>query len=216
VTTKLTHGRLSLALHDLKAGDGRPLLVLHGLGLRAPDPLPEVLASWPGPVHGLDFTGHGSSTLPAGGGYTAEALLGDADVALAHLGRPTVVGFGLGGYVALLLAGSRPTDVRGTVIADGPGLAGGGSRPGSASVVTVAPPAAVPPDPFALAELARDVRPPDYATSFCRQATHLSELPVPVFVTARLRPDWLAAIVAEPGVEQLALAEALSRCATYE
>ena len=36
---------------------------------------------WPGPVYGLDFTGHGASTVPVGGGYSAEMLLADADTA---------------------------------------------------------------------------------------------------------------------------------------
>ena len=33
----------------------------------------------------LDFTGHGLSTIPPGGGYNAEILLADADIALAAL-----------------------------------------------------------------------------------------------------------------------------------
>jgi pimeloyl-ACP methyl ester carboxylesterase len=208
----LRHGRINLALHELRPGPGRPLLLLHGLGERSPDDVPSGAAAWPGPVHGLDFTGHGRSDVPAGGGYTSEHLLSDADVALAALGPATVLGRGLGGYVALLLAGSRPTEVRGAVIADGPGLAGGGSRPGSASVITVEGATTTPPDPFALAELARDVRPPDYAASFARQATHLSGLDWPISVAARLRPDWLAAVAHELGVQDATVQDAL---ATY-
>ena len=37
----------------------------------------------------LDFTGHGQSTIPAGGGYNAEILLADADIALAALAGET-------------------------------------------------------------------------------------------------------------------------------
>ena len=55
--------------------------------------------------------------------------MGDADVALAHLGAATVLGRGLGAYVALLIAGARPHLVRGAVLCDGPGLAGGGIGP---------------------------------------------------------------------------------------
>ena len=80
----------------------RPLLLLHGLGERSRC---HVFAGWPGPVYGLDFTGHGASTIPAGGGYSAEILLADADAAVRHLGEVTVAGRGLGAYVALLLAG---------------------------------------------------------------------------------------------------------------
>ena len=57
---------------------------------------------WPGPVVGLDFVGHGASSIPNGGGYSAEILLADADTALRHLGEVTVAGRGLGAYIALL------------------------------------------------------------------------------------------------------------------
>ena len=55
-------------------GTGRPLLLLHGLGERSPTAVPDHLAAWPGPVWALDFTGHGASSVPRGGGYTAEML----------------------------------------------------------------------------------------------------------------------------------------------
>ena len=47
----------------------------------------------------------------------------------AHLGPATLHGRGLGAYVALLTAGARPDLVRGAVLDDGPGLAGGGAEP---------------------------------------------------------------------------------------
>ena len=55
--------------------------------------------------------------------------MGDVDAALAHLGPSTVLGRGLGAYIALLIAGARPDLVRGAVLADGPGLVGGGREP---------------------------------------------------------------------------------------
>ncbi len=198
-TTWLDHNRVRLALHTLRAAPGRPLLLLHGLGERSPDTVPAALAAWPGPIHALDFTGHGRSTLPTGGGYTAEILMADADAALRHLGTATVVGRGLGGYVALLVAGARPTSVRGAVIADGPGLSGGPSDPTSQSVLAVRR-ADTAPDPYALVELGRDLRPPDYSTTFARAAVELSGLHSPIVVVARFRPAWLAAIVDQPGV----------------
>lgn len=205
------HGKVSLALHELRGGRGPSLLVLHGLGERAPATLPPALDAWTGPVHALDFTGHGASTVPSGGGYTAEILMADADAALAHLGPVTVVGRGLGGYVALLVAGARHGEVRGAIIADGPGLDGGGVAPGSPTIFSVDPDAVAPPDPYALVELSRDVRPPDYATRYVRQAIQATDPPEPITVAAVVRPAWLAAVVAEPGVVTASVAEALAR-----
>ena len=169
------------------------------------------LEAWPGPVWGLDLTGHGQSTVPQGGGYTAELLMADADAALAELGEVTIHGRGLGAYVALLIAGARPTLVRGAVLADGPGLAGGGPTPGSPSVIPAVRTATPVPDPFALLELSRDVRPPDYAASFVRQAVQLSGLDSPIAVAAVTRPPWLAEVIEEPGVITLPAQEALAR-----
>lgn len=218
-TVHLTHVAVELALHRLRDGNGRPLLVLHGLGEHTPDEVPRHLAAWPGPVWGLDLTGHGQSTLPASGGYTAEILMADVDHALAHLGEATVFGRGLGAYIALLIAGARPHLVCGAILADGPGLAGGGPTP--ASPVAVRPvlgpdgPDARP-DPYALVELARDVRPGDYAATFARHAVEHAGLDTPVTVTGVVRPPWLAAVVDLPGVAVDTVPGALARYARVE
>jgi pimeloyl-ACP methyl ester carboxylesterase len=216
----IRHNRVELALHELRtdaaSGDGegsrRPLLHLHGLGERSPAWVPPQLAAWRGPVWALDFSGHGASAVPAGGGYVCEVLMGDADHALAHLGEATVFGRGLGAYVALLIAGGRPGLVRGAILADGPGLAGGGPTPGSPVILPPAFGADQPsvPDPLALGELARDVRPPDYATTFARQAATLSGLDTAIAVVGANRPEWLAAVCNEPGVVECTLDEALT------
>jgi pimeloyl-ACP methyl ester carboxylesterase len=212
---ELRHNRVTLALHGLRAeGADRPLLLLHGLGDRSPTVLPVWAESWTGPIWALDFTGHGASTLPVGGGYTAEVLMADADAALAYLGRATVVGRGLGAYVALLIAGARPHLVRGAVLCDGPGLAGGGTEPASTIILRGLPTTDATPDAWALAELSRDVRPTDYATSFARQATQLSGLDWPIAVCARWRVPWLHAVASEPGVLDTTLPEALAHYAT--
>lgn len=205
----LRHSRVELALHRLREGAGRPLLLLHGLGERSPARPPAELAPWPGPIWALDFTGHGDSTLPRGGGYTGEILMGDADAAISELGEVTLRGRGLGAWVALLAAGARPREVRGAILGDGPGLAGGGARPGSPSIPYVDPAAAAPPDPFALVELTRDVRPPEYATAYVRLANELSGLARPYCVCAVERPEWLRAVLEEPGVEATTLSAAL-------
>ena len=122
--TLLYHGKIELALHELRAGSGRPLLFVHGLAERAPREVPPELLAWPGPVVAIDLTGHGDSTIPKGGGYHPEVLMGDLDAALARLGPATLIGRGLGGYLAVMIAGGRPTQVRGAIVLDGPGMAG--------------------------------------------------------------------------------------------
>ena len=218
--TMLRHGKVELALHHLRdatAAGGRPLLVLHGLGEAAPRSAPRWTDGWPGPVAALDFTGHGESTIPRGGGYTAELLLGDADAALNALtdGDPaqsiTVVGRGLGAYVALQLAGARAAQVHGAILVDGPGLAGGPTGPTSQSFFSL-PASGTPPDPYALVELGRDLRPPDYATLFVRLSLAGSDLDEPIAVASVFRPDWLDAVAREHGVLQATLDEAM---ATY-
>lgn len=207
--TRLTHYRVQLALHQLRGGSGRALLLLHGLGEQSPSSVPAWAAEWPGPVHALDFTGHGASGVPAGGGYSAEIMLADADIALESLGVATVVGRGLGAYVALLLAGARPKSVRGAVLCDGPGLWGGPTGPTSSSVVVLEP-SATTPDPYALFELSRDLRPRDYAALFARLAVEHSGLLEPITVVAVLRPPWLDAVVDEVGVAEGTIASAVA------
>lgn len=216
---ELRHNRAQLALHTVRAGAGavRPLLMLHGLGERTPDTPPRYLDVWPGPVFGLDFTGHGRSTRPVGGGYTAEILMADVDAALAHLGEVTILGRGLGAYIALLAAGARPELVHGIVLADGPGLVGGGIRPGSPYVLSLVPDAEdSAPDSYALFELSRDVRPPDYAQEYVRQIMQWSGLEHPIAVATVTRPEWLDAVVAEPGVVELDLRAALELFAAVD
>jgi pimeloyl-ACP methyl ester carboxylesterase len=208
----LRHGRVELALHRLRDGDGHPLLILHGLGEASPATVPVYVGDgWSGPVWALDFTGHGRSTVPAGaGGYSAETFMSDVDAALAHLGPATVLGRGLGAYVALLISGARPNLVLGAILADGPGLLGGGSGPLGAHVVTIDRAPGEAPDPYAIVELTRDTRPPDYATSFVHLVNNGSELATPLTVAALVRPPWLEAVVREPGVQEATIAEGLA------
>jgi pimeloyl-ACP methyl ester carboxylesterase len=209
--TILRHNAVELALHHLagEADGGRPLLLLHGLGERAPATTPDWAERWRGPVHALDFTGHGQSTIPTGGGYSAEVLMADADVALAAIGPSTIVGEGLGAYIALLIAGARPQLVKGAVLCDGPGLFGGGIGPTSATILAVVDKPG-PPDPWAMTELSRDVRPPDYAASFVRAALQQSGVSWPFAVCARWRPPWLEAVAMEQGVLEVWLDEAIA------
>lgn len=205
----LQHNRIELALWELRSGTGRPLLLLHGLGEDATKVQRSELDAWEGPVHALDFTGHGASSVAAGGGYFCEVLMADADIALQHLGSATVVGRGLGGYIALLIAGARPEQVRGSVILDGPGLHGGGPAPTSLDLNRPAQTGETP-DPVALTELTRDIRPPDYARTFAWQASALSGMDSAIAVGAVNRPPWLAEVASQPGVVECDLAAALA------
>jgi pimeloyl-ACP methyl ester carboxylesterase len=135
--------------------------------------------------------------------------MADADVALSFLGPSTVVGHGLGAYIALLIAGARPQLVKGAVLCDGPGLFGGGVGPMSATILAGLDQPG-PPDPWAMVELTRDVRPPDYAANFVRAALQLSGLSWPFAVCARWRPPWLEAVAAEQGVLEVWLDEAIA------
>lgn len=215
--TTVRHNKVDLAMHRLRDAHepaARPLLLLHGLGEETPGTVPSWVESWRGAVVGLDFTGHGRSTIPRAGGYTAELLLGDADAALGALvvdspdGMITVLGRGLGGYIALQLAGARASQVHGAIVLDGPGLAGGPTGPTSQSFFSLDTHGEVP-DPYALVELGRDLRPPDYVRAFVRLATDGSDLDEPVAVCSVFRPEWLEAVAGEPGVMDVPLAEAL-------
>lgn len=211
-TDLLRNGSLRLALHTLAEGDGsaHPLLLLHGLGERSPASRPAWTAAWPGDVLALDFTGHGASDVPIGGGYMPETLMSDVDAVIADRGPLTIVGRGLGAWIALLIAGARTASVRGVVLADGSGLAGGGPHPPSPYVTVLGPGDGSTPDPYALIELSRDVRPPDYALDYLRFALEESELETPVIVSARIRPEWLVSIAGDVSVVEAPLAEAVA------
>lgn len=213
--TFVRHGKSELAVHEVRAGDGPAALVLHGLGERADNILTRVVTErWKGgAVWALDFLGHGASKRPAGGGYTCELLMADADAALRLIGPATVFGRGIGAYVAVLIAGARPDLVRGAVVCDGPGLFGGGPSPSSPVVVSLPRASELPPDapdPFAMLELARDVRPPDYAANFARQSLSLSPVDQPITVVAMARPDWLSPVLGQPGVGEASLDDAFT------
>lgn len=220
-TIAVAHAGATLALHRLR--DAPPhapaLLCLHGLGRATPhEPEPE-FDRWPGSIWGLDFTGHGESTIPGGGGYTAEVLMADTNMALVHLreqvglSRIALFGRGLGAYIALLTVGARPDLTGAAILDDGHGLAGGGPAPHSPAVIGPPPGADLTstPDPFALVELATDIRPADYATTYARLAVERSPETQPIALVGVVRPPWLAAVEADPGVITTTLDDALAR-----
>jgi pimeloyl-ACP methyl ester carboxylesterase len=173
--TSIRHGRVSIALHELRAAPGPTLLCLHALGGSAAD-FRSAAGLWPGRVVALDFAGHGGSDPLRGGGYYPEILAGDADAVLAHTGAAHLLGAGVGAYVALLLAGGRPDLVPAALLLPGAGLDGGGVAPDHATDTErrwtdLAPP--LPGCDPAVRRLERDLRPPDYAIAFALAARRL-------------------------------------------
>jgi pimeloyl-ACP methyl ester carboxylesterase len=171
---RLAHSRLEIELHELSRGEGKPLLLLHQLYGTAAD-WSEGFASWRGPVHALDFAGHGRSQWVKGGAYTPEILAGDVDAALRHIGPAALVGAGIGAYVALLVAAARRDAVTAAVLLPGLGLDGRGAVPDfdepSQSIADLAEPRSDC-DPMVVF-LERDIRPLDYVEPFARQAQRL-------------------------------------------
>lgn len=208
---KLEHGRVALELHALREAEGMPLLLLHALGGSDADWTTEAARAawrvWPGPVHALDFAGHGASSPITGSGYTPEFFLADADIALEAIGgRGAIMAAGIGAYAALLLAGSRPAEVGGALLQPGRGLAGGGTAPDWSRIVH-ADEWSVRSEAFAteyaqgtdpeVSQCEIDLRPLDYVESFATRARAL------LFSSALSDSDapawWLAARQASGG-----------------
>ena len=205
----LRHNRIDLALHQLRGRRrAAPLLLLHGLGERSPGGRADAGRRGPARCAALDFTGHGGSTIPVGGGYTAEILHGRR-----RRRRSADLGHGDG-------ARARPRRLRRPAASPGPGrprarrdplptapgLLGGPAFPTSPRAVSCRRhEAPAPPDPFALAELSRDVRPPDYAAATCawRAPVPADE---PIACAPLVEPPWLEAVAAEPGVRETTVA----------
>ena len=196
---RIKHGRVSLQLHELVRRPGVPLLLLHALSGSSAD-WGEAPATWPGAVFALDFAGHGHSESVVGGAYYAELLAGDADAALAHIGRAALVGAGLGAYVTLLLAGARRDDVPAALLLPGAGLGGGGALPDfqrECPQFVVGERQVGGCDPLVHA-LDRDVRPVDYAEPFARAARRLL-----LVEDGTPRPPWWEAARGSPSAEVL-------------
>jgi 2-succinyl-6-hydroxy-2,4-cyclohexadiene-1-carboxylate synthase len=122
-----------IQLYVERAGSGPPLLLLHGFTGSADEwaglvpalaPLREVVA--------VDLIGHGRSAAPADPGrYTMERCVADLLALLGALGlaRADVLGYSMGGRVALQLAAAAPGRVGALVIeSSSPGIADAAER----------------------------------------------------------------------------------------
>ena len=215
----LRHGRVSLALHELRSGEGDALLCLHALRGSAAD-WAEAAASWPGPVYALDFAGHGLSEWVAGEATPRSSSRETPTSPWRTSARAGVAGAGLGAYVALLVAGARPEHVparaapprRGSRRPRRRARSGARAEPRLGAPARRAPPPGERPafDPFTT-RLEREFRPPDYAAAFAARASRLLLLD-----DGDARPPWWQAAAQAAAAERIAArsaAEALARLA---
>lgn len=96
-------------------GDGELVVLIHGLAQdsRGWEQVQEALSDWRTVAY--DLRGHGETTVGAPQG-TLEQLGEDLVGLLEQLGPAVVVGFSLGGTIALWAAAERPDLVRGLVV----------------------------------------------------------------------------------------------------
>ncbi len=106
-------------LHYLDAGQGRPVLLIHGYGDSVyswrRNIVPLIQAGFR--VVAVDMPGLGQSEAPAGFAFSAEAVTGEIVSFLDRLGldRVDVIGNSMGGQQALMLAACHPDRVRSIV-----------------------------------------------------------------------------------------------------
>ncbi len=112
-------------VHYFVGGSGKPLLLIHGLGARAEDWAPEMPAYEKSGfrVYAIDLLGCGRTDHPDIA-YTMQqqADLVDGFLKSVHIQQADVVGWSMGGWVALLFAMDHPASVRRLVAMDSAGL----------------------------------------------------------------------------------------------
>jgi len=118
-----SHGEDELAYQLV--GEGRPLLLLHGLGGRGGDWAAQVARFRPGyRILTCDVLGHGASARPPGPYSVARFAAGVARLLRRTVPEPAhVVGLSMGGMIAFQLAVDAPELIRSLVIVNsGPEL----------------------------------------------------------------------------------------------
>jgi pimeloyl-ACP methyl ester carboxylesterase len=112
-------------LHYFEAGDGAPLLLIHGLGARGEDwsKMIPAMAAHGFHVYAPDLPGYGRSSQPKDADYSI-TMEENAVVAFAqsiHLPHAFVGGWSMGGWIAMKLALDHPKIVDRLVIYDSAG-----------------------------------------------------------------------------------------------
>ena len=111
-----------MELHVRDVGEGRPLVLLHGLGSSGRDWQPQIEAfGTTRRVIAIDLRGHGASPAAATG-VTIDDLASDVLETLAARGvdRFDLIGWSLGGLVAAVIAATAPRRVGRMVIVSAP------------------------------------------------------------------------------------------------
>ncbi|MDR7172552.1 pimeloyl-ACP methyl ester carboxylesterase [Nocardia kruczakiae] len=126
MSERLVETRDNVRINVRVLGTGRPVLLIHGWSLSGEvwDRQIRVLADAGYQVLAMDMRGHGGSDAPLDG-YDIGSLAEDAADVLVALGIPiaAVVGWSLGGMVALRLACDHPAAVERVVMVASNGVA---------------------------------------------------------------------------------------------
>lgn len=115
----------SYRVHYFVGGQGKPLLLIHGLGARAEDWAPEMpdYTQHGFRVYAVDLLGCGRTDRPDID-YTIQQQTDmiHGFLAALHIQQTDVIGWSMGGWVALQFALEHPTQVQRLVVMDSAGL----------------------------------------------------------------------------------------------
>ncbi|KAK1178078.1 alpha/beta hydrolase [Streptomyces sp. NBS 14/10] len=121
LSVPVDHG-VTLNVRHRPGGDGRPFLLLHGLGSNARmwDEAADRLAAAGHPVYALDMRGHGESDV-APDGYDNETVVADLVTVCRELGLTgaLLAGHSWGGNIAVRTAAEHPELAAGLALVDG-------------------------------------------------------------------------------------------------
>ncbi len=113
-------------LHYLVAGEGEPVLLIHGLGAKSEDwgNLIPAIARGGYKVYAIDLLGYGKSDKPADASYSIaqEAGIVRAFLDAKGLQRVDLGGWSMGGWVSLKVASDTPERVRRLMLFDSAGI----------------------------------------------------------------------------------------------